>query len=265
MICYLQKNKFSDKGYVYSVFSNNPLDNFNLNNLIRPIAYNKPVTATEWDRELRFFGVGSESKFETIIYSFVEQDVELHNLFNFLPKLENNKVISEKSRKGLYRRTSLIDGDKIRKELSGSSVAKHMFTNSLDFLTNSEYKDLYVSHIEYDKANYYSYTYKKIIGDTLYDHVFLNNIIDKNYLYKKYMECAKNIWPYVHLDLHGDNIIIDNNRWWVIDFESITRMDVETAYLLYHGIFTQITYHNTNEDRKITYMDIDTWKNYITS
>ena len=77
------------------------------------------------------------------------------------------------------------------------------------------------------------------------------------------MECTKNIWPYVHLDLHGDNIIIDNNKWWVIDFESITNMDIETAYLLYHGIFTQVVYHGISENKKIEYMDLDTWKNYI--
>jgi hypothetical protein len=263
MIYYLQKNKFSDRGYVYSIFSNKKIDNFHLVDLIRPIAYNKPVTPTEWDRELRFFGIGSEAKFETIIYTTHEQDEELYNLFNFSPKIKDNWVISEKSRKGLYRRTSFLDGNKIRKEISGSIVAKNMFNNSLDFLTNSSYKDLYVSHVENDAATYYSYTYKKLAGITLYDYIFTNKIIDVEHLYYKYMECTKNIWPYVHLDLHGDNIIIDNNKWWVIDFESITNMDIETAYLLYHGIFTQVVYHGISENKKIEYMDLDTWKNYI--
>lgn len=252
MLQHLYENNLGQRGTVHSLYTESPLDaqfieNFSsLDQELRPPSTNFTVTQEELDKELCFLGVG-ECSFESQFYFTKKLSPSvLKHLLEVQPHSTDCIVLSEKYRKGLYRRTTERKGV-ITKEFSGREAAKVFFSRGHEFIKNGPYKSFFIDSRRDEAHNYYSYSYKKIPGNLrLYDHVF-NETFDAQDIYKKYVAVICSIWPFVHLDLHGDNLVYekfdDVSTWYVVDFESICKMDLHLAYRLYHGLFVQLIGH----------------------
>lgn len=226
---------------------------------------NLPVGPTEYDREIRFFNVGA-CNYESVFYFNTRVSTEkLRPLLSVQEPIRGNEVLSEKYRKNIYRRTLLIDGQFIRKEFSGTESAHNLFSNGLNFLKNGCYRERLVEFHADERAHFYYYTYRKDPGSqTFYDMIFDENAPRLPEVYNKYFALVKELWPFVHLDLHGDNISIAGDKWFAVDFESVVQMSPQHAYLLYHGLFTQIVCHRRNFlGPEFEYMSFDEFERLV--
>ncbi len=260
------------KGHLYSLFSEELLSDSIITEIrslateIKPPEIGYPVIPEEIERELCFWGV-SRARFETNLYfkESVKKDV-FQKFFELIPLNKRNRVLSEKIRHHFYRRTFEVNNSIIVKEFSGGPMAEVFFLRTLKFLQEGPYKERLISFKMDKDSHYYNVSYEKILGlCSMYDFVFKNNL-DIQKIYTRYFELVKRCWPFVHLDLHGDNILVTEESltspWDVIDFESFVQMPAEQAFVLYHGLFIQTIGHSRSHPYFKT-MNLEEFKDFL--
>lgn len=239
------------QGYCVTVYSNDK------NISIPEIDYyskieNIPIYETEYDREVRFLS-DQQYLYEHLFFCKNKPELKYNT-----PK--NNLVLKDKYRLGLGRRTLLIDSHIIRKEFSGSQ-SKDLYTNGLNYLRD-KYPERLKNTFSNDAAKLYFFDYESFEKEkSLYDLIF-NEEYNLNDLYKKYLNLIKKIYPYCHLDLHGDNVIIDkNDEWHAIDFESIVQCNIAEHWHIANGLFIQMIRHKNK--KPIQLLSLKEFENYV--